>query len=69
MKKIKYSVIITMLLISFCGNNTEEINDVTDALPNTIKGVNTKNLISLSKGKNGPGGFTADYDLVTRLWP
>ncbi|KKL12232.1 hypothetical protein LCGC14_2537820, partial [marine sediment metagenome] len=41
----------------------------TDAIPNTVKGVNTKNTISLSKGKNGPGGFTAIFDLVTRIWP
>ncbi len=49
--------------------DSEEINDTTDALPNTVKGVNTKNVISLSKGKNGPGGFTNTYDLVTRIWP
>lgn len=47
----------------------EMIDETTDALPNTIKGVNTKNIISLSKGRNGPGGFTNDFDLVTRLWP
>ena len=47
----------------------EEINETTDAIANTIKGVNTKNVVSLSKGKNGPGGFTSTYDLVTRLWP
>ena len=49
--------------------DSEEINDTTDSLPNTIKGVNTKTVISLSKGKNGPGGFTAKFDLVTRLFP
>jgi len=49
--------------------DSEEINDTTDSLPNTIKGVNTKNVISLSKGKNGPGGFTNKFDLVTRIWP
>ncbi len=49
--------------------DSEEIDETTDAIPNTIKGVNTKNVISLSKGKNGPGGFTSTYDLVTRLWP
>lgn len=49
--------------------DSEEINDTTDALPNTVKGVSTKNTISLSKGKNGPGGFTAIFDLVTRIWP
>ncbi len=49
--------------------DSEEINDTTDSLPNTVKGVNTKNVISLSKGKNGPGGFTAKFDLVTRLFP
>jgi hypothetical protein len=49
--------------------DSEEINDTTDALPNTVKGVNTKNVISLSKGKNGPGGFTNKFDLVTRIWP
>lgn len=47
----------------------EEINDTTDGLPNTIKGVNTKNTISLSKGKNGPGGYTSTFELVTRIWP
>ncbi len=47
----------------------ENINDTTDALPNTVKGVNTKNVISLSKGKNGPGGFTNSFELVTRIWP
>lgn len=49
--------------------DSEEIPDTTDALPNTIKGVNTKNVISLSKGKTGPGGFTSTFDLVTRIWP
>ena len=49
--------------------DSEEINDTTDALPNTIKGVNTKNVISLSKGKNGPGGFVSTFELVTRIWP
>ncbi len=49
--------------------DSEEINDTTDALPNTVKGVNTKNVISLSKSKNGPGGFTNKFDLVTRIWP
>ena len=49
--------------------DSEEINDTTDALVNTVKGVNTKNVISLSKGKNGPGGFTNKFDLVTRIWP
>ena len=47
----------------------EEINDTTDGLPNTVKGVNTQNVISLSKGKNGPGGGTNRFDLVTRIWP
>lgn len=49
--------------------DSEEINDTTDDLPNTVKGVNTKNVISLSKGKNGPGGFTSKFHLVTRIWP
>ncbi len=49
--------------------DSEEIPDTTDALPNTVKGVNTKNVISLSKGRNGPGGFVSDFDLVTRIWP
>lgn len=49
--------------------DSEEINDTTDSLPNTIKGVNTKNVISLSKGKNGPGGMTNKFDLTTRIWP
>ncbi len=49
--------------------DTEMIDETTDALPNTIKGVNTKNVISLSKGKNGPGGFTSNFELVTRIWP
>lgn len=49
--------------------DSEEINDTTDSLPNTIKGVNSKTTISLSKGKNGPGGFTSNYDLIERIWP
>ncbi len=49
--------------------DSEEIPDTTDSLANTIKGVNTKNVISLSKGKSGPGGFTNLYELVTRIWP
>ncbi len=49
--------------------DSEEINDTTDSLLNTIKGVNSKTTISLSKGKNGPGGFTSDYDLIERIWP
>ena len=49
--------------------DSEEINDTTDSLPNTIKGVNTKNVISLSKARNGPGGATNKFDLVTRIWP
>jgi hypothetical protein len=49
--------------------DSEEINDTTDSLPNTVKGVCTKNVISLSKAKNGPGGFTAKIELVTRIWP
>lgn len=48
--------------------DSETINDTSDAIINTIKGVNTKNVISLSKSKNGPGGFTAKFDLVTRLF-
>lgn len=53
--------------------DSEEINDTTidsdGTKVNTVKGVNTKNTISLSKGRNGPGGFTAIFDLVTRIWP
>lgn len=49
--------------------DSEEINDTTDALPNTVKGVNTKNVISLSKARNGPGGGTNKFALVTRIWP
>ena len=49
--------------------DSEEINDTTDSLPNTVKGVNSTNVISLSKGKNGPGGFTNAFDIVTRIWP
>lgn len=49
--------------------DSEEINDTTDSLPNTVKGVNTKHVISLSKGKSGPGGFTSTFHLVTRIWP
>ena len=49
--------------------DSEEINDTTDSLPNTVKGVNTKHTISLSKGKNGPGGFVSIFELVTRIWP
>jgi len=49
--------------------DTETINDTTDALTNTIKGVNTKNVISLSKARNGPGGGTNKFGLVTRIWP
>ena len=49
--------------------DSEQINDTTDGIANTIKGVNSKNVISLSKGKNGPGGFTSKFELVTRLWP
>ena len=47
----------------------EEINETTDSLANTIKGVNKKTNIVLTKGKNGPGGFTSDHEIVTRLWP
>ena len=49
--------------------DSAEINDTTDSLPNTAKGVCTKNVISLSKATNGPGGFTAKSELVTRSWP
>ena len=50
-------------------NDSEEINDTTDSLPNTVKGVCTKNVISLSKANNGQGGFTAKIGLVTMIWP
>lgn len=49
--------------------DSETISDTTDSLANTIKGVNRKNVMSLSKGKNGPGGFTNKFELVTRIWP
>ena len=49
--------------------DSEESKDTTDSLPNTVKGVCTNNVISLSKAKNGPGGFTAKIALVTRIWP
>jgi len=49
--------------------DSETINETTDAIVNTIKGVNTKNVISLSKGKNGPGGMVNTFSLVTRIWP
>jgi len=49
--------------------DSEAINDTTDSLANTIKGVNSKSIISLSKGKDGPGGFTSKYELITRIWP
>lgn len=49
--------------------DSEEINETADSKPNTIKGVNTKNVISLSKSKSGPGGATNKFALVTRIWP
>jgi len=49
--------------------DSEEINETVDSLSNTIKGVNTENVISLSKSKLGPGGFTSTFSLVNRIWP
>ena len=47
----------------------EAIDETTDALANTIKGVASNVIYSLSKTPDGPGGFIRHVELTTRLWP
>jgi len=47
----------------------EGIEETTDGIVNTIKGVASTINYSLSKTANGPGGFLRTVELTTRLWP
>ena len=46
------------------------ISETTDSLPNTVKTVVDKRVITLSKPKGiGPGGALEEVHVVTRVWP
>lgn len=49
--------------------DSEAINDSDDAVPNTVKVVANKITITLTKPKNGAGGFKKNVELVKRVWP
>lgn len=49
--------------------DTEQVDDTTDTLPNTLKMVVDKIVYKLSKNLDGPGGFTGKVSSVTRLFP
>ncbi len=47
----------------------EAIDETTDGLPNTVKAVMDKEIITCSKPTKGPGGMTSKVYLKTRLFP
>lgn len=49
--------------------DTEEIDETTDSLPNTLKVVVDKIVYKFSKTIDGPAGATGKGSVVTRLWP
>ncbi len=49
--------------------DSEAIDDADDAVPNTVKGTVDSIIISLSKGKTGPGGLKKTVNVVRRLYP
>lgn len=49
--------------------DTEEIDETTDSLNNTLKVVVDKMVYKFSKTIDGPAGFTAKGSVVTRFWP
>ncbi len=49
--------------------DTEQVDETTDTLPNTLKMVNDKIVYKLVKTLDGPAGFTAKASIITRLWP
>ena len=49
--------------------DTEQVDETTDSLPNTLKMVNDRMTYKLVKTTDGPAGFTAKISPTTRLWP
>jgi len=49
--------------------DTEQVDETTDSLPNTLKMVVIKNVITLNKVPNGPAGFRNKFHIATRVWP
>ncbi len=49
--------------------DTEQVDETTDTLVNTLKMVNDKTVYKITKTIDGPAGFTAKGSVVTRLWP
>ena len=49
--------------------DSELIDETTDALPNTIKVVADEIIYSISKTSQGPGGATRSIKGITRIWP
>ncbi len=49
-------------------NDVQMISSSDDGLPNTVKGVIDKAIISLSKSRDGPGGFITEFHIVPRLY-
>lgn len=49
--------------------DTEQVDETTDSLPNTLKMVHDKTTYTLSKTIDGPAGFLAKASIVGRLYP
>jgi len=49
--------------------DTEQVDETTDTLSNTLKMVNDKITYKLTKTIDGPAGFTCKASIITRLWP
>ena len=49
--------------------DTEEIEETTDGLPNTLKMTVDTLIITITKTQDGPAGIISTFSLVTRLYP
>ena len=49
--------------------DTEQVDDTTDSLDNTLKMVVLKNVITLNKTPEGEAGFRNKFHIATRVWP
>lgn len=49
--------------------DTEQIDETTDSIPNTLKMTNVRTTYRLTKTIDGPAGFTAKISAATRLYP
>lgn len=49
--------------------DTEQVDETTDSLINTLKMVVIKNVMTFNKVPNGPAGFRNKFHIATRIWP